>query len=243
MRSKIYQTVFICLFIGILSCSDNKKSTSRYLTNDQLDSIVVEGGIGELSIEDRARYDRKQDSLRETRKSRAPTPEEKLMMAENNLNSDISLIQSQISSYQVPIYNETQKILDQLNTFEKWSNLFPSSSAMEGHKKQKQELAQLKKKIQSIQIREFPKMRKAFAKLKGQELWRNDMTISIGGANSTVINISHHSFALNANIEDFNNSIFPTLTRLRFKQTRYRWYPESDKYTYYKLETKNDAEQ
>lgn len=99
----------------------------------------------------------------------------------------------------------------------------------------------LQKKVVASQLKNFPRIRKAYYKLVKDKLWKHDIDVTLGGANNTTLKFSGGYFAANANIKETQKSLQEILTSLRFKQTQYRWYNGQDEYTYYKIESSKDA--
>ncbi|WAC03378.1 hypothetical protein N7U66_07550 [Lacinutrix neustonica] len=100
----------------------------------------------------------------------------------------------------------------------------------------------LKNKVVNLQVREFPKMRKEYAKIMADKLWSNDINVYSSGFGSTYINLTGGIFAANKNKKDFQNQIRESLKMYRFKQARYRWYKGDDEYTYWSLEPEKDTQ-
>jgi vacuolar-type H+-ATPase subunit I/STV1 len=101
---------------------------------------------------------------------------------------------------------------------------------------------QLKSKVASIQIREFPILRKEYTKIVASKLWENDIEVSSNGTGNRYINFTGGVFAANKNKKDFQNEIHEILTMFRFNQARYRWYEGQDKYTYWSVYEGKDSD-
>lgn len=100
----------------------------------------------------------------------------------------------------------------------------------------------LEKKVIASQVKNFPKIRKAYYQFIKQKLWENDVYVDISGSDNTVLKFTGAYFAANKNIKTTQETVFEMLTLLRFKQTQYTWYKGQDEYTYFKLETAKDTE-
>lgn len=100
----------------------------------------------------------------------------------------------------------------------------------------------IKKRVEKIQIVEFPKLRKEYAEICAEIGWEKDMYVSVSGDKNTIINFAYAGFAANKNIKEFQENISDMVSLLRFKQTRYRWYKNASEYTYYELEVPKDIE-
>lgn len=99
----------------------------------------------------------------------------------------------------------------------------------------------VEKRLSASQQRLLPGLRIGFRKRAGEILWEHDTYVSLSGDGNRIINISAGMFAANANIKATQEQLAEVLTKLRFKEVRYRWYKEADEYTYYKLDTPPDA--
>lgn len=99
----------------------------------------------------------------------------------------------------------------------------------------------VEKRLSTAQQRILPGLRLGFRKRAGEILWEHDTYVSLSGDGNRIINISAGMFAANANIKATQEQIAEVLTKLRFKEVRYRWYKEADEYTFYKLDTPPDA--
>jgi len=86
----------------------------------------------------------------------------------------------------------------------------------------------------------FPLMRQKFGPIAASALWKNDIEVSTKGNRYTTAAFVAGNFAANRNIADAQDAIIPTLMRLRFKRSEYRWIPSADKYTFYNVDSPAD---
>lgn len=100
----------------------------------------------------------------------------------------------------------------------------------------------LKSKVSQIQIREFPNLRKQYAKIVANKMWENDIEVYANGSGKRYINFTGGVFAANKNKKDFQSQLNEILTMFRFKQSRYRWYKGEDEYTYWTIYEGKDSE-
>jgi len=100
----------------------------------------------------------------------------------------------------------------------------------------------LKTKVSRIQIREFPNLRKQYAKIVANKMWENDIEVSANGTGKKYINFSGGVFAANKNKKEFQTQVQEVLNMFRFKQSRYRWYKGESEYTYYTMFEGKDSE-
>jgi hypothetical protein len=105
-----------------------------------------------------------------------------------------------------------------------------------------QELAKkiqnLKSSISKMQIKVFPKLRKAFAENAKHKLWEEDINVQFQG---TTISFTGYIYASNKNIKDSYNAISDILEKLRFKRANFKW-SEYGEYTYYTIQSPKDNE-
>ena len=100
----------------------------------------------------------------------------------------------------------------------------------------------LKSKVSRIQINEFPKLRKQYAKIVAEKMWENDIEVSANGTGRKYMNFTGGVFAANKNKKDFQTQVQEVLKMFRFKQARYRWYKGESEYTYYTIYEGKDSE-
>ena len=100
----------------------------------------------------------------------------------------------------------------------------------------------LKKKVLALQAKEFPRLRRAYAKIAADKLWRDDIYVTVQGDSYSIINLSGGLFAANKNIQETQESLSDILRQFHFKQSRYRWYKEADEFTYYEIGSQRDNE-
>lgn len=94
--------------------------------------------------------------------------------------------------------------------------------------------ASLERELKRVQVREFPKIRRAYVKVLDSALWEDDIELSCQGAGCKYALFVGAKFAANANIKAFETTIVgESLDRMRFQQSRYKWYDLEDEYTYY----------
>lgn len=101
---------------------------------------------------------------------------------------------------------------------------------------------ELRKKAMKLQVSEFPKIRKAYAKFVGQKVWEENIDITIGGERNTTITLISGMFANRKNIVQTQTQISETLQSYRFKRVQYKWYKGDDDYTYYDITPPSDSE-
>lgn len=127
----------------------------------------------------------------------------------------------------------------ELVLFEEWAKYI--KSGLESDSKENKALAKrLRENVVKIQLKEFPKMRKEWAKIAKNTLWEEDIDVLLTG--NSIVNFTGAIYASNKGIKLTQEKVYEILTSLRFKEVRYRWYKGEDEFTYYKLEVKKDSE-
>lgn len=101
-------------------------------------------------------------------------------------------------------------------------------------------LKQFKSKLSSVQSSAFPKLRDAYGPAARNALWEHDLSAKTFGTGFRTIEFVGGTFAANRNIKEFQTNISDVLHKLRFKQSRYKWYKEADEYTYYNINSNDD---
>jgi len=137
--------------------------------------------------------------------------------------------------------NSIEEIQMDIVVFGTWAKLITESKESENA-----EIINLGKKLKSkvsrIQIKEFPNLRKQYAKIVAEKMWENDIEVSANGTGKKYINFSGGVFAANKNKKKFQIQVQEILKMFRFKQARYRWYKEESEYTYYTIYEGKDSE-
>lgn len=124
--------------------------------------------------------------------------------------------------------------------FSFWGDLIEESKF--GSQIEQQLGKELEIKVKKIQQKEFPLLRKEYAKLARNLLWESDVDVSISGNNYTTLTFTGGIFAANKNIKDSQNELSEMLHILRFKKSIYKWYKYDDSYTYYTLYQGKDSD-
>ncbi|MDR3047448.1 MAG: hypothetical protein LBU51_07555 [Bacteroidales bacterium] len=140
------------------------------------------------------------------------------------------------------IYRGTIEDIDmRLELFKSWNDLIEKGKQSNDSKIQTIS-KQLEAKVKKVQQKEFPKMRKEYADIADKLLWEHNIDVTVTGTGNKYINLTGGIFASNGNIKDTQTELKLMLYKLRFNQTRYRWYRNQDEYTYYNMKGKSDTE-
>lgn len=101
---------------------------------------------------------------------------------------------------------------------------------------------QLKKKVVALQVKEFPILRREYAKFVRSVLWEHDCDVNLGGNRNTTIEFVAVAFAANKNIKDSYETLYEQMKMFRFKRVQYKWSKYDDEYTYYTMKTPDDGQ-
>lgn len=136
-------------------------------------------------------------------------------------------------------HSSMEGVQAQLQLFKDWADVARSADRIENDT-----IAQLGKRLRAeiarVQKRDFPKLRKTCAATLKQKFWVEDIEVSLSGPNANVLTFSGGVFAANKNKQDFQIAFRDNYSRLRFKQTRYKWHTGTDEYTSYDMEPPPD---
>lgn len=102
-------------------------------------------------------------------------------------------------------------------------------------------LKKLKDKMIAHQSKIFPKLRDDFGPVTRNILWEHDLSARTFGAGFRTIEFTGAAFAANRNIKEMQVEMYSGLSRLRFKQSRYKWFKEADEYTFYNIKSPDDT--
>ncbi len=101
---------------------------------------------------------------------------------------------------------------------------------------------QLETKVKSIQISEFPQMRKAYKNAIMDKLWLENIETNIKGTGNSTLELTGGLFASNKAKQQTTETLSDILHMLRFKRINYRFTKYDDEFTYYDLKSPNDNE-
>lgn len=164
--------------------------------------------------------------------------EEQLLKQKEQLEREIKSIDTGIKFANGSSIEELQ--ID-LILFASWAKII--QEATESNNLEIQNLGKkLNSKVTKIQIKEFPNLRKKYAKIISNKIWEHDIEVYLNGTGKRYINFTGGIFAANKNKKDFQNQIHEALKMFRFKQSRYRWYKGESEYTIWSIYEGKDSD-
>jgi hypothetical protein len=250
-------TTIIVGVLGTFSEGDSEKASSNIKAAKELiDAQDYDGAISKLNNidKDNPLFDEAQQLLQKADSFSKMTYDERVLAkkmesklkAEKEVAVKKAQLERELKSINEGVaFSKERGSIDNLKMdlvlFSAWAKIITEGESSDDPELQK--LAkQLKQKVASIQVQEFPKLRKEYANIVGRKLWENDIEVTANGTNHKYINFSGGIFAANKNIKDFQTELNDILKMFRFSQARYRWHKGASEYTYYPIYEGNDSD-
>jgi hypothetical protein len=100
--------------------------------------------------------------------------------------------------------------------------------------------AEFVKLLKQKQKNSLPVLRDKCGPAMREFLWEHDVKARTIGAGYRTAELTGGLFAANRNIKDTQSTLYPTLMKLRFTRSQYRWFEGADEFTYYTLSPPSD---
>ena len=100
----------------------------------------------------------------------------------------------------------------------------------------------LQNEVIRVQKREFPILRKQYAKILSKNLWIEDIDVYCGGSRNTVISFYGYEYATRENVSDTQNKESSYIQQLRFKKSIYYWCRGFDATHSYNIDSSDDGD-
>jgi len=97
-----------------------------------------------------------------------------------------------------------------------------------------------RKLVSAEQVRRFPALRAAQARIFDKGMWEADVDVAATGAGNSNLRLTGGMFAANRNIKEGVEALSDTLGLLRFRRATFEWYRGSEN-TYYDLKPLADS--
>ena len=165
---------------------------------------------------------------------------------EELLNEQKQILETELQSFSKPFdnthfRNSVVALRGEIVLFSAWAEAI--KRAEESDNVEINKLAKkLKEKVVALQVKEFPMLRKEYAKIINKNLWENDIDVYTNGDKNQYINFTGATFAANKNKKDFQNELHKNLKIFRFNQSRYRWHKGQGEYTYWTIYDGKDSD-
>lgn len=177
---------------------------------------------------------------------RLATLEEKKVKLEEEKTQKIEQLEKEINSINNGVDFSTYRgsvelIQMEIVLFNAWATVIEEALSYEDPEVQRLGNS-LKQKVQNIQIKEFPKLRKAYKDAIYKDLWVENIETAVFGAGNTTIQFTGGVFADNKAKQQTQETLSEILHMLRFKRANYKWYEYDDEYTYYTMKSPKDSE-
>lgn len=130
---------------------------------------------------------------------------------------------------EAPTYDSKDMVLLQVAMFNNYAKTIASAEARE-NPAVKKKAAELKRRVSQFQVREFPKMRRAWVKAADQTMWESNVDVTVGGRAAQNLTLVGDLFASNRNIKQTQEALTGVLHQLRFKRVNYKWIRSEEEY-------------
>ena len=238
------------LTIGLVtSCASDYSNGEAYLKQGDYDQAVL--CLLKVEVDDE-NYLNAQELLKEAEGKIMERDRQKAIEDSTNKYTEelktagqtITQLESElnsIKSFDGSKYQDIDGIKMELALLQAWIILVNDSEVHASGEVQKLS-SSLKSELIKTQKKEYPLMRSRFSTYLDKTLWEDDIDVAASGSNKTTLTLTGGTFASNANIKEYQTTLYEILTLLRFKRIQYKWYEYDDTYTYYTLEVPTDAE-
>jgi hypothetical protein len=244
----IHFLAFTCALI-LASCTSDYENGSLHFENGDYEQAILalnnvgpddENYLGAQDMIVKAGYAILENERKQEVEDSVNTYQEQL----NSANQTIERLNKELLSikdFDGSSYADIDGIKVELALFQTWITLCNES---ENHaSKEVQKLGnQLRKELQKLQAKEYPKMRGRMCSYLDTKLWEDNIDVAVSGSGKTILTFTGGIFANNANIKEYQTTLNETFTLLRFKRIQYKWYEYDDTYTYYTLEVSKDTD-
>ena len=229
-------TILSIFTFFLASCQSNIDYAKDKIQSGNYDDALVDLENVPSDHED---FNEAQELIKEINKKIEKLDSTSKFEANKILETKISKEISEVDNFDGSNFRTIENIKVELALFQSWSNLIEECASSKDP-----DLIELSKsfkaKVQRLQVNEFPKMRMRFSKVLKEELWSDNIDVSIGGTANTTLTFTGGVFANNANKQEYQSSLSEIFNLLRFKRIKYKWYKFDDEYTYYTLTNNPD---
>ena len=189
-----------------------------------------------------AKYDSTENANRiqyHNEKSKAKPSRDSLKIV--NQIIELKEIIHEINHYDTGYRDNVNSIMVEVANFSFWAKI-GLDNKNSNNKTIKKLSKRLLSNLKTLQIKQFPQIRKKWAKALDAKLWESDIDAVALGSRKTIIMFTGGTFSINRNIKDWQSSFRGHATDLRFNQIRYKWSDYSDEYQYYDISSPKDSE-
>ncbi|UGQ24196.1 hypothetical protein [Brucella anthropi] len=155
----------------------------------------------------------------------------------------ISSSSKMVADMKVEAFNQSPaNLLVAATLFDEWTKLYEEGeklSLSDAEKKQRAEFRQALVKKQTLTL---PRIRDLYGPALRKQLWEADGKAKTFGSGFRTIEIINAAFAANRNIKQIHEQMYPTLARLRFTRSQYKWLDANVEYTYFDIKAPLDSE-
>ena len=180
--------------------------------------------------------DQEANTLKESDEA-AESPENEY---EKKLDRELSSLRS-MKVYNPSNMDKGQAIIIEAALLGAWAAVYHDGDQLDLNAQQKRKRAEFKDLVSREQVKRFPVLRRAQAKVYDEAGWESDIDAATIGASSSTLKFTAGIFAANRNVQSGMNAVRETADILRYKRVMFEWYPGSE-YQYYDLKPPADGE-
>lgn len=219
------------------------KDAKEYMQKEDYQSVVDE--LKDIN-EDNPHYSEAQALFQKADSINNITPEERIAASkldeEVKLKENIKLNLDIIDEFDYSKLRGTVHVLEgELSQFAIWGDLVVKGESSEDDEIKKL-AGQLGTKLTRVQVREFPSMRKEYARIAAKKLWEEDIEVTSSGTGNNQITFIGGVFAANRNKKKFQEDINSIMLEFRFNRVNYKWHKGEQEYSYYTVYEGKDSD-
>jgi hypothetical protein len=149
----------------------------------------------------------------------------------------------EIAGLTAPAQGEDMSALwNTVSKFEDLARQFEDAKALPLNEEGTAALAQARAALSARQTALFPVLRRAWREKAAHTFWLMDIELAVSGARADTVTWTGALFAANANIQQSQEGVVQNLIKLRFRQSRYRWFSRADRITQYPMASPTDGQ-
>ncbi|CAB4326598.1 hypothetical protein IB024_00295 [Brucella sp. 6810] len=155
----------------------------------------------------------------------------------------ISSSSKMIADMKVEAFNGSPaNLLVAVSLFDEWTKLYEEGEKLSLSDAERKQRAEFRRALVKKQTSTLPKIRDLYGPALRKQLWEADGKAKTFGNGFRTIEIINAAFAANRNIKQIHLQMYPTLARLRFTRSQYKWVDANVEYTYFDIKSPPDSE-
>jgi hypothetical protein len=136
---------------------------------------------------------------------------------------------------------DVSEVWNTISKFEDLARQMEDASALPLNDDGRAALGRAKAALSRKQTELFPMLRRGWRERAATNFWLMDVEVDVSGARADTITWTGAMFAANANIAQSQSTFAEQAAKLRFRQSRYRWFSRADRVSTYTLQPPADG--